>query len=200
MDTLPNSIYIKDTQGRYLWLNKTSIEQLKYKHLISDSIIGKTDFEVFPSEDAEQYSKNDQMVLEKHEGICVEEEVLLPTEKKLTQLSFKEPLYHNHKLIGVLGYTIDITERKKTEQELKIAKEMAETANQAKTEFLRNMRHDLRTPFTGILGAAELLESEETDPDKKENLGYIVESAQVLLGHLNEILEFVEVESGKLAV
>lgn len=200
LNTLPNSIYLKDTEGRYLWLNQSSIGQLKYKHLVSDSIIGKTDFEVFTPEDAEAYAKNDKTVLEKREGIFAEEEVLLPNGRKLTQLSFKEPLCYNNRLIGVLGYTIDITEIREKEIALEKERERAEIANQVKSEFLRNMRHDLRTPFSGILGASELLEAQETDPDKKENLSYIVESAQALLNHLNEILEFVEIESGQFPI
>ena len=48
LDTLPNSIYLKDQDGTYLWLNKASIKHLENKHLIVESIIGKTDLEIFP--------------------------------------------------------------------------------------------------------------------------------------------------------
>jgi len=88
----------------------------------------------------------------------------------------------------------------KAEEEFKAAKETAEAANEAKTEFLRNMRHDFRTPFTGILGLTELMMVQETDPEKQENLGYIAESAKALLEHLNEIMEFIQIESGQLPI
>ncbi|USQ15236.1 PAS domain-containing protein (plasmid) [Legionella lytica] len=61
---------------------------------------------------------------------------------------------------GVTGIAVDITEIKQRELELNLAKEAAEAANQAKTEFMENMRHDIRTPLTGIVGFAELLKME----------------------------------------
>jgi transcriptional regulator with PAS, ATPase and Fis domain len=63
LDTLPSSIYFKDIQGYYLWLNKSAINQLAYKHLIFDSIIGKNDLEVFPKKDALEYIKNDKKIV-----------------------------------------------------------------------------------------------------------------------------------------
>lgn len=100
----------------------------------------------------------------------------------------------NNECLGVTGVAIDITEEKKTEEALQRAKEQAEAANKAKTEFLANMRHDFRTPFVGILGMAQLLESEEQDLKKKEGLSCITQSAQALLDQLNEILEFIQLE------
>ena len=117
LDTLPNSIYLKDLQGRYVWLNKASIQQLEYKHLIFESIVNKTDFDVFPEVNAAEFAKNDKKVIETKKGICIEEEVILPNGQKLIELSFKEPLYNGHSsIIGVLGYTIDITEIKRKEE------------------------------------------------------------------------------------
>ncbi len=73
-------------------------------------------------------------------------------------------------------------------------------AERAKTEFLYNMKHDLRTPFSGILGMAEYLQLQEDDPIKKSHLNDITQSARILLGHLNEIFEFIHADRGSLPI
>ncbi len=130
-----------------------------------------------------------------------EEIVISPTGESLTQLSIKKPLYDKDGIIiGIIGNTIDITERKKIEIQLIKAIKKAESANKAKTVFLQNMRHDFRTPFSGILGMAGILYANEEDHDKREQLQGIIISAQALLEQLNEITDFIAVEDGGLMV
>ena len=76
------------------------------------------------------------------------------------------------------------------EHELRQAKQLAEQANVIKTEFMRNMEHDIRTPFNGVLAMTTCLRDLETDVTKKEYLGNITESAQELLDYCNSILDF----------
>ncbi|HXH55438.1 MAG TPA: PAS domain-containing sensor histidine kinase [Gammaproteobacteria bacterium] len=113
-------------------------------------------------------------------------------------LSSRVPLFDdNGFVVGIVGISIDITDRTKFEQ-FKIAKEAAELANNAKTEFLENMRHDIRTPLSGIIGFAELLRN-ETNPSKiKDYTTKLVESSTELLNFLNEILESVHITSGEI--
>lgn len=168
LDTLPSSIYFKDCQGRYVWLNKMAIEQVSYKHLIIDSIIGKTDLEVFPKESALEYMKNDKKIMDTQQGDSIEEDVMLPNGKILIQLSFKEPFYDDSsQLIGILGYTIDITEKKATEKrekealiESSLAKAKAnaeEQLRQAVMILTGGIAHDLRTPISMIEMDADFL-------------------------------------------
>jgi two-component system aerobic respiration control sensor histidine kinase ArcB len=92
----------------------------------------------------------------------------------------------------------DISERKAIEEELKEAKEKAEIANTAKNAFLENMRHDIRTPLSGIIGFAELLRNEK-NPDKIGNYtNKLVASSTELLNFLNEILESIHIASGEI--
>lgn len=197
LDALPNSIYLKDLQGRYVWLNKASITQLEQKHAVSGPITGKTDFDVFLQEDASEAARDDQKVIESKQGVCTEEDVLAPSGEKLTQLFFKEPLYDGDSVVGVLGYTIDITEMRKKEEALR-EKNRVEAANKVKTEFLENIRHNMRTPITGIIGFAQLIKDEVSDPRIKEYVDNLIASSHALVDFLNAVSEVIKINSGEI--
>ncbi|MDX2164129.1 MAG: response regulator [Gammaproteobacteria bacterium] len=114
-------------------------------------------------------------------------------------LTSRVPLFDpNGKVIGIVGISIDITERKKIEQQLVLAKEKAEDANKAKTIFLENMRHDIRTPLIGITGFANLIAQQSTDPKIKEYADNLSSSSEALLDLLNEILDIIKINSGEI--
>jgi PAS domain S-box-containing protein len=96
------------------------------------------------------------------------------------------------------GFVNDITERKRVEIALQQAKEAAEAANQAKSQFLANMSHDIRTPMNGIIGMAELALDTELTAEQCEYLNVVKDSADSLLRLLNDILDFAKVEARKL--
>lgn len=203
IDILPGDLYWKDKNGVWLGMNKRCAQSLQRMGFIKDGleseVLGKTDFQLFNHRSAEGYRQNDLRVMETQSELEREEVTQLPNGEKVTLLSNKSPLWDkNGKVIGIVGNTMNITYLKKIEAELKEAKNNAEAASHAKTEFLANMRHDIRTPLSGIVGFSEILKTECSDPRLKEYADNLVASSHALLTLMDEVLEAVRVSSGEV--
>ncbi|MCK5444365.1 MAG: PAS domain-containing protein [Rhodospirillaceae bacterium] len=102
--------------------------------------------------------------------------------------------------LHMLGVVMDVTNRKAAEEGMRLAKEEADQANSAKSDFLSSMSHELRTPMNAILGFGQMLEYNPKEPltgAQKESVDHIMKGGQHLLELINDVLDLAKIESGK---
>ena len=189
-----NFLWVNE-EGYVLGCNKEILDFLNMTDV--NDIIGKHHLN-FASQSSWETT---QEVIKTENSITAEEIHTKENGENIYFLSMKSPIKaKDGKIIGAVILAVDITDRKLLEFELAKALEASQLSDKTKTQFLCNMRHDLRTPLSGILTISEYLESTEEDATKKQYLGDIHKSSNSILNHLNEILDYVKVESGELPI
>lgn len=193
LENSPIYIFFKDQEIRALHLSRNYEKMLG---MPLENIIGKDMFDLFPSELAKSMVEDDKRILKEGKLVQVEEEL---NDKYYTTIKF--PIVQNEKQSWLAGFTIDITEQKKAQKELLIAKEKAEESDKLKTAFLQNMSHEIRTPMNAIMGFSELLPDAFDDKKMLEQYsGIIIQRCDDLLTIIDEILDIAKIESGHLSI
>lgn len=179
--------------GKFLELNKTFCEKLGYT---PNELIGKSNEEmgiISPQYSTRYGTRN------KAENISVKKmEISMFTKEgtmKTGLLSCDTILINGER--NILSVIIDITERKQAEESLRVARQEAERANLAKSEFLSRMSHELRTPMNSILGFAQLLEIGELNQKQAKRVNQILNNGNHLLQLINDILDISGIEAGR---
>ncbi|MFV0821583.1 PAS domain-containing sensor histidine kinase [Legionella micdadei] len=186
---IPGHVYWLDRNNVFLGCNDLQAKNAKLKS--RKDIVGKTNYDMPWKDQAEELNRLNNLVMETGVPHTAEEYAVMANGLAI-YLSQKTPLRDkDNNIIGVLGISIDITERKKMEAALRRAKEAAEVANHAKTKFIANMSHDIHTPLNGIVGLSEFLEEKIQTTEEKQYAHWIKESGKQLLSLLKKVLEVI---------
>ena len=198
IDNSPTAILLKDTEGRYLIANEVWHDWFNPER---EDIAGRTVFDFYPKGHADKVSAQDRQVLEL--GKPVESELQTPFKdgRERTTILQKFPICDpDGRIVAIGGINTDITERKRAEEDLRLALIDAEEANQAKSEFMATMSHELRTPLNAIIGFSKMMARQYFgELGSKKYLEYaddIHASGEQLLHLINDILDLSAIEAG----
>lgn len=184
-----------DNDGRTININPAMAEILGRRR---DDVIGKTIYDFVNAENRAIFE--DQLAKRRH-GATASYEIALsrPDGSTVDCINAASAIYDdNGERIGSIGLWTDIRAQKKIQAELEDARELAERANAAKSDFLSAMSHELRTPLNAIIGFAQILEMEadaETTEDNVIAVTNILRSGRHLLDLINEILDLTRIEA-----
>ncbi len=201
IDTVPHMIFAKDSSGNFILANKATA---KAYGLPVNDMEGHKQRELHKIEDElVKFEEDDNLIYKGSQGSVITEEKFtdyLGQEHVLQTIKIPMKTAANHGT-GLLGVSIDITERKKTEVELKAAKEKAEESDRLKTAFLANMSHEIRTPMNAIIGFSELLNDHELIlEERKEYTRMIGESSKMLLNLIENIIDIATIEAKQMKI
>ncbi|MCP5197071.1 MAG: transporter substrate-binding domain-containing protein [Gammaproteobacteria bacterium] len=191
IDTIPNPIFIKNTEARFMGCNKAYEEAFGTTR---EYLAGKTvlDLEYLPREDREIYHAEDTRLLAEG-GVRHHEFPIVYADGVEHHVMYWVVTFDfsDHRRGGMIGVIVDISE-------LKQAQEASEQATRAKSDFLANMSHEIRTPMNAIIGMTHLALNTELTSKQRDYLQKIDSSAKALLQIINDILDFSKIEAGRL--
>ena len=202
LDTTQTALFWKDKERRFQGANKAFLDY--YDFPSEQVILGKTDEDMGWHENDEPFQSDEWRILRTGESTYRVHGKCMSHGEMRDIVASKRPLIENGEIVGLVGSFEDVTDEirhqeqmEKLNEQLRQALEKAESANQAKTAFLSNVSHDMRTPLNGILGITEL--ALQTD-DIEKIRGYlqkIMTAGSLLKDLINDTLELSRIGNGK---
>ncbi|MGE9291552.1 MAG: ATP-binding protein, partial [Puniceicoccales bacterium] len=192
----PASVAMFDREVKYLMAS----EQWRRDYNIQDTpIIGKSHYEIFPniSEDWKAIHKR-----------CLQGKVEFSNRDRWRPPGMDHDQYlrwevrpwyePDGSIGGIMMFTSDVTLDVERETEILAMQEKADEANRMKSQFLANMSHEIRTPMNGVIGMTSILQETNLQPEQKDCVEVIRDSADALLSIIDDILDFSKIEAGKI--
>jgi two-component system, OmpR family, aerobic respiration control sensor histidine kinase ArcB len=203
---MPGNVYWKDANGVYRGCNDAIIKMAGLKS--REEFIGKTDFDFakimgWDTEVAKSFYDMDQEIIATGKSLLNHEEPPFQTADGniIYQLNNKVPLFDaDGNIVGVVGIGIDITERKAMEEKLRVAMHAAEASDRAKSEFIANMSHDVKTPLSNLISITGTLSKELEEPEVIDRLKMVNSAGNQLMMFFDNCLEMVRMEVGEVAL
>ena len=198
IDALPDLISYKDTNGKYLGCN-AAFARMVGKPM--DEIIGHTDSAVREPRRPAIVRARDEEILRTLEPLFLEEWLTFADGTRCWMEVMKAPFRDaDGRLIGLLTIARDTTQRKKAQDDIRRAKELAEDATRMKSDFLANMSHEIRTPMNAIIGLSQLALKTELSAQQRDYSRRLKAPASIAHEIINDILDFSKIEAGKLDI
>jgi PAS domain S-box-containing protein len=204
IENLPNMVFVKDAKDlRFVRFNKVG-QQLLGKS--RDELVGKTDYDFFPKEEADAFTQKDRAVLSARKMVDIPEEQITSALGVRFLHTRKIPIFgSNGEPEYLLGISEDITELKKShEQKIQLiqaqaARIEAEKAVQQRDEFFSIASHELKTPITALRLQLQLMKKQGSDPNGfQKNLDISLAQTERLTHLIDELLDVTRIQAGKL--
>lgn len=193
----PSCIYLKDTTGRYLRVNR-QFEKVFNRN--RENVIGKRNEDLFSAETAQQLWHGELEVLRNQKPLTREEHIQLGDGNRNFVTTRFPLLDENGVLYATCTIVADITQEKLADDALRKAVETAERASQIKSEFLANMSHEIRTPMNAIMGMNEILKATPLDEEQRRYLDICHKASETLLAIIDDVLDISKIEAGHLKI
>ena len=192
-----SAVVIMDAETRVEWVNHSFHRITGYE---LDEVEGRRFLDILEGADTEaEASRRLRRETEAGSGCTVEVVHYRKDGKPFWSALELQPVRNAAgKVVNFVAILADVTDRRRAADELRQAKETAELANKAKSEFLAVMSHEIRTPMNGILGFTNLLHGTRLNAQQRDYTETIQASAEALLALLNDILDFSKIESGRM--
>jgi PAS domain S-box-containing protein len=200
LDNIPDRIYFKDVNSRFIRCSASMALRLGLKN--PEEIVGKTDFDFHPQEQAREFYADEQRII--ITGVPMIAKLERQTDiggAEIWASVTKVPIFNQHgQVTGLIGISRDVSQLKQAEFALQQARDAALETARIKTQFLANMSHEIRTPMNAIVGMTGLLLDTRLNQEQREFVNTLRDSTETLLGIINEILDFSKIEAGKLTL